>query len=156
MRFMKQAFLLPLILVLAFLGIADSWYLTESAYRGIPLTCGIESLDGCNEVAESPYSSVAGIPLSLIGVVFYSLIFAVAGGLLVAFDWRLLSLLRTFSVLGALASVGFVLVQVFLISALCIYCLISALLSIAIFWAVGKLPRGSNVREPVVVPWGAS
>lgn len=152
---MKQAFLLPLILVLSFLGIADSWYLTQRAYSGTPLTCGIESLDGCNEVAESPYGAMVVIPLSLIGVVFYSLIFAVAGGLLVSFDSRLLSLLRIFSVLGALASVGFVLVQVFVISALCIYCLISALLSIGIFWAVGKLSGSTKVREPVVVPWGA-
>src|SRR3954467_2778824 len=58
----------------AFLGMVDALYLT--VMRGVHVPCSVTG--GCNEVLTSPYSEVAGIPLSMIGLAFYFSIFCLA------------------------------------------------------------------------------
>ncbi len=118
------------LLVLAFLGIADSAYLGISETTGASLTCSINGLDGCNTVAQSVYSHVLGVPVGIIGLVFYVLLFVCAAFLIfnpLRFVYRALYLLGW---IGLLASVVFVLIQFFIIKALCIYCLGSAAISL--------------------------
>lgn len=122
-----------LILILAFGGVADSAYLAQSEANGTPLVCGISSFLDCNAVAASPYSSFLGIPVAQYGVLFYGIMFALAALELVIFAELLRRVLMLVSLLGAVASLYLALVQVFVISALCIYCLASTVIALSIF-----------------------
>lgn len=141
------------LLVLAFLGIADSWYLAESAATDTPLICGPGILEGCNTVAQSPYSKLFGIPLGVYGVLYYGLVFIIAAAALTGRLSQTQKLLAGLTTLGALASVVFVLVQVFLIKALCVYCLLSAGISFAMLaaaWQLIRKPRTTDVQAQAV------
>jgi uncharacterized membrane protein len=114
------------ILLLAFCGLADSAYIAQHEASGTPLLCNIQSLTGCNIVANSPYTHLFGIPLAEYGVLFYGILFVLAALELVLFDQLLRRMLQLLAVAGVAASLYFSFVQVFLIGALCIYCDISA------------------------------
>jgi uncharacterized membrane protein len=122
-----------LILLLAFAGLADSAYLAQHESSGTPIICNIDGLSDCNTVLKSSYSSLFGIPLADYGVLFYSVLFALAALELFVFDRLLRRVLQGLSALGLLASIVFVLIQKFAINAFCIYCLTSALVALLIF-----------------------
>ncbi|MEO6536579.1 MAG: vitamin K epoxide reductase family protein [Candidatus Paceibacterota bacterium] len=131
---MSRTALLTLILVLAFLGLADATYLAHSALTGSALSCGIDSvLDGCNVVAQSAHSRVLGIPLAVYGVVFYAFLFMLSGLLLIISKRHFYHALFVVAILGFLSSVYFIGLQIFVIKALCIYCLGSFVISLLIF-----------------------
>jgi uncharacterized membrane protein len=74
-----------------------------------------------------------GIPLGVYGVVFYGLLFILtflAQRVAVRFAHDALAGLAT---IGFIASVFFILIQIYLIKALCIYCLASAIISFLAF-----------------------
>lgn len=118
-----------LMTVLALIGLADSAYLADMAFAGKDLVCDIRGLDGCNTVAQSAYSWFLGYPLALYGVIFYVLFLAVLllGRHIPVVRYR--QALMTLAVIGVLFSTYFVYLQQFVIKALCIYCLGSALVS---------------------------
>jgi uncharacterized membrane protein len=130
---MTRIVLTVLILLLSFFGLADSWYLAESALTHTPLSCNIEGLGDCNVVAGSPYSQFFGIPLALFGVAFYTLLFVFSALLLFVRTRQIYLSLLVFASLGFLASLYFMFLQLFVIKATCIYCLTSAILSAFIF-----------------------
>ena len=113
------------ILFFAFFGLADSAYLAQHELSGTPLICNIQSLNGCNVVANSPYAHLFGVPLAEYGVLFYGIIFVLAALELVLFDRLLRRVLQGAALLGVLASLYFSLLQVFFIGAFCIYCAVS-------------------------------
>jgi uncharacterized membrane protein len=154
---MKRHTLAVLTLVFAFLGIADAWYLAQSAITGSSLSCSIEGLDGCNIVAQSAYSHLFGVPLGVYGVFFYALVFILAAVALVHMRRPLALGLFALGITGLLASIAFIGIQVFLIQALCIYCLASAFLALLVFITTLLIYRheGREPRDPVVLPWGA-
>lgn len=122
-----------LILLAAFCGLADSAYLTQHEVNGTPLLCNINGLSGCNVVAASPYSHIFGIPLSEYGLLFYGALFVLAALELALFDYVLRRALQLVALFGFLASIVFTGLQVFVINALCVYCMASALLALLIF-----------------------
>lgn len=121
------------ILILAFAGLADSVYLTQHKLNGTPLICNIQSLSGCNVVAESPYSKIFGVPLSEFGILFYSIVFILAALELVIFDRVVRRVLQVASLVGVLASIYFTALQIFFIGAFCIYCIASAIITLLVF-----------------------
>ncbi|HEY0010670.1 MAG TPA: vitamin K epoxide reductase family protein [Candidatus Paceibacterota bacterium] len=147
---MSRRVLLVSILVLSFLGLADSWYLAQSALTDTALTCGIESLNGCNTVAQSEYSNLFGVPLALYGVAFYAIIFIAAAFLLTNTRAWLVRLLFLATVVGFLASLYFLYLQVFLIKALCIYCLASFVFSVLLFLAAWRFKARETLTSSVV------
>ncbi len=138
------------ILFLAFAGLADSSYIAQHEASGTPLLCNISNLSGCNIVAASPYSHLFGIPLAAYGVAFYGIIFVLAALELVIFDRLLRRVLQGMAFFGVIASLYFTLVQVFIIGALCIYCLASAgiALLMMIFASVIEPVRGATKPAP--------
>lgn len=124
---MNRTLLIVLLIVLSLFGIADSWYLYQSAVTDTALTCDIGGgLDGCNIVAQSPYSQFMGLPLALYGVGFFS-VMLVLGMVLFVLPSRLLYRpIYILSVLGTVASIVFLFIQFTLIKAICIYCIASA------------------------------
>ena len=120
-----------LIAVISFLGFLDASYLAAKYYLGGPLPCSI--LDGCDTVTTSKYSAIAGVPVALLGAVYYLIIFVLAISYLESKKDKLMFLISRFTVIGFLASLWFVYLQVFVLKALCLYCLFSALTSTALF-----------------------
>ncbi|MES2668238.1 MAG: vitamin K epoxide reductase family protein [Patescibacteria group bacterium] len=124
---MNRSLILSFLLALSFLGMADSWYLYQSAVTDTALSCDIGAgLDGCNIVAQSPYSYLLGLPLALYGIGFFALMFALTAALFVAPKRILYQALFLLTILGSIASVIFLAIQFALIKALCIYCILSA------------------------------
>lgn len=129
----KRNKLIVAIGVFAFLGFADSVYLTISHYFALQLPCSI--LHGCEEVLSSPYSMVGPIPLAAFGVAFYLFALFVAIHLYTSAPSR-----RYDAGLFALTAIGFGMsgvfegIQAFIIHAFCEYCAFSALLSTLMFF----------------------
>ena len=122
--------LLVTLLLLAFLGMADAWYLTLSAFQGAALFCDVGAvLDGCNIVAQSPYSKLFGLPLALYGVIFYCFFFILVAVLFVRTHHPLYQAVALLGVVGLIASLVFLFIQFALIKALCIYCIASAVIA---------------------------
>ncbi len=127
---MHKNLLLSALILLTFLGVADSAYLAEKALTGSALTCSIKGLEGCNVVAQSVYSHLFGIPLGVYGIGFYGVMFVLAILALKAPRKFVHDALAAIGVLGLLASSVFIGIQIFLIKALCIYCLASGAISL--------------------------
>ena len=122
-------------LALALIGIADAYYDSYMIYAGQPLWCP-PPIDGCNIVAGSPYARIVDVPLGYFGLVYYVYMFGLAA--LLAFDpfsrgLRLGVLLLAAT--GVAFSIYFMYIQVTFIHAFCIYCLVSAVLTLLLLVA---------------------
>lgn len=127
------------ILLLSFFGLADALYLAQHELSGTPLLCNIQNLSGCNIVANSPYASLFGIPLAEYGVLFYVMLFVLAALELVLFDRLLRRALQAVSLICLLASLYFLVLQIFFIGAFCIYCTASAIITLLIFLSATRI-----------------
>lgn len=123
-------------LVLAGIGFADATSLTIDHYSSFSLPCTIT--DGCEIVTNSVYSVMLGIPVALLGSLYYvGILLAVY--LILEFGMKqYLKYIAIASTAGLLFSLWFVYVQIFLIGAICQYCMISALTSTLLFAASMK------------------
>ena len=119
------------ILVLSIIGITDSTYLTVKHYTHSDINCSIFS--DCDVVTTSVYSTILGVPVALLGVIFYALVFTFAFMFSKSGSRKFLISLLTVSSIGFLASMWFVYTQAFILNAFCFYCLISALLYTTLF-----------------------
>jgi len=130
------------IVVLAFFGLADSIYLAQNEISNTPLICTVQNLSDCNIVATSQYSRIFGIPLAEFGVAFFSIVFILSALELFLFNRILRRILQMISLVGVVASLYFSFIEIFVIHALCIYCLASA--GITLFILIS-----ASVIEPV-------
>jgi uncharacterized membrane protein len=122
----KVAILYGLIALISLAGLADSIYLTIEHISGRSVKCTIVS--GCSEVLSSPYATVEGIPLALIGAAAYFSVFSLAT--LAAFEYRLAGSLLTLLVgLMFLTTLWLLYLQAFVIGHFCQFCLVSALVT---------------------------
>jgi uncharacterized membrane protein len=71
------------LLALALVGIAVAFYDAYQLYNGQTLWCP-PPINGCNEVANSPYARIYNLPVGYFGVVYYLYMFGLAA--LLAFD----------------------------------------------------------------------
>ncbi len=121
-------------LALALVGAADSLYVAHGSYTGQPLWCPI--IEGCNTVANSPYSRMFGVPISYFGVVFYVLMFGLAAWLASDPESRRLRVGAVlYGGLGVLFSAYAMILQLGAIRAVCVYCLISAVTTLILLTA---------------------
>jgi uncharacterized membrane protein len=136
-------------LALAIVGIADAFYVAQASYTGRPLWCPL--IEGCNTVTQSPYARIVGVPLSYFGLIFYVSMFGLAALLalepfarglrLGAFIW---------AATGVSYSVYGMYLQLEKIQAVCIYCFISAVITILLFVAACRHLRATRV--PLIGP----
>jgi len=135
-------------LALAIIGIADASYDSYAIYTDQALWCP-PPLDGCNTVANSPYARILGVPLGYLGVVYYvgmAVISALLGSAPLSRGLRGVAL--TYATGGVLASTVFFYIQASYIHAFCIYCVISALLTVLLFvTSLIHYRRTRNARE---------
>ncbi len=118
------------------IGLLDSIYLTVEHLAGRSVRCTI--VQGCSEVLSSPYASVRGIPLALIGATAYFIVFSLAT--LAAFGYKSMARLLPIIVgVMFLTTLWLFYLQAVVIKAFCQFCLLSALvtviLTILVFFA---------------------
>ena len=137
--------LLSSIFVTAFLGFLDAMYLTTSHYIGVIPPCYV--VGGCEQVTTSSYSLILGIPVALMGTLYYISVLA-ATLLYVDRKYPLaMRALQALTILGLLFSAWFTYVQGFILEAWCSYCLFSAFTSTVLFILVTVANRKiSNQR----------
>ncbi len=121
------------VVVLAFLGVLDSIYLTWVKLTGSYATCG--PIGNCEAVNSSRYAEIAGIPIALIGIVGYLAIIAVVvleprfselkDGLRLAFFG--------FTLTGTIYSAYLTYVEIAILNEICPYCVVSAVLMLLLF-----------------------
>lgn len=133
MHFLKQNKTIAIsMLVIAILGFVDATYLTVEHYINGIVPCALTS--GCEIVTTSIYSTVVGVPVALLGALYY---FSVIFGLIIYLDSkneRLLFWLAHYSALGFIASAFLIIIQIFFLKSICIYCMGSALSSTLIYY----------------------
>lgn len=118
------------LLVVALIGFADATYLTIKHFQGVIPPC---TTSGCETVLSSSYSQVFGIPVALLGAIYY---LAISISMVVYLDTKNLKVLKwalMATVLGLFGSIWFVTLQLFIIKAICQYCMLSAITSGTLF-----------------------
>lgn len=122
--------LVPYILIaLALAGLGDAFYLSYYQYLELIPSCAI---GGCETVLTSAYSKFLGVPLSYVGLVYYAYMLALAILLAVEPRSRALGLgALLYALVGLCLSLYFELyIQAYRIGALCLYCGISAAITL--------------------------
>ncbi len=118
-------------LVISLFGFADATFLTIKHYNGSDLVCGEHG--GCNVVTTSEYATIFNIPVALLGSLYYLSIFLLSVGYLDSKNKTAEKLLSWLPISGLAASAWFVYLQLFVINAICVYCMGSAVTSTLLF-----------------------
>jgi uncharacterized membrane protein len=130
---------------LAAAGLAIATYLLAVRLLGEAPACG--PIKGCETVAASEYATVAGVPVALFGMV-YSLI--LAAGCLAWWRWatpRALYLVYALGLAGILAVAYLTYLEIFVIEAICIWCVTYGLtIGAGLILAATVALRGSAAR----------
>jgi uncharacterized membrane protein len=116
---------------LAFAGLMDATYLTWQHYSGGAVTCSITH--GCEQVLGSQYAMFFMVPLSLLGAIYYGLLFFAAIGFIDTKNILFLKFIAVVSGLGVIMSGYLFYLQAWVINSFCIYCLTSAVITVLIF-----------------------
>lgn len=134
-----KIFLSLVLVIFTFLGILDASYITYEKLNGVVPPC--TSYFKCGDVLNSAWSSIGPIPLSVLGVLFYSLFFVMS--LLFYFGKKEIGVggfsmrIETFLALQGIFGAGFSLYLLFImgviLKAWCLYCLLSAMTCIILF-----------------------
>jgi uncharacterized membrane protein len=132
----KGRFLAGFLGLLSLGGIGAAGYLTYVHWFDKPIVCA--GFSSCQQVADSSYAWIGGVPVAFLGLLGYvalalAAIFWLGSG--DRFDiWPLLAVWGM-SVAGFAYSAYLTYVEVFVIDALCIWCLASAIIMTLIFLA---------------------
>lgn len=119
------------VVIVAGIGLLDSFYLALQHYIGFPTVCLVAN--GCDTILTSSYATLFGVPTALFGVLYYAAMLLLA---LRAIETKRLVFLATLSfasVFGLLASAWFVYLQLVVLRAICLYCMVSAASSFVLF-----------------------
>ncbi len=132
-------------IILAGIGFFDASYLTAKYFNG-NINCSL--ISGCQDVLNSSYSQIGPIPTAALGVAYY---LAIILSSLLYLRYKL-SLARTalkiLPSLGLIFSIWLTYLQIWIIKALCQYCLLSALISLGLFTISLKLLRNKKNPPP--------
>lgn len=118
-------------LIVAAVGIADAVFLTVEHFRGVVPPCTV--VHGCGTVLTSAYATIAGVPISLLGVGYYGFLFVFILLVIKRPAAQMIRWLRRVSWIGLLTSAWLMYVQFGVLKAICLYCLVSAATSLMLF-----------------------
>jgi uncharacterized membrane protein len=102
------------------IGLAIAGYLSFVELQGALPYCG--PLRGCEQVALSVYSRIGGVPVAVFGVGLSLVLFALAIVWWRTNDVRLLATHYGLSLLGVVFEIYFTYLELFVISAVCVWC----------------------------------
>lgn len=128
--------------ILALLGLGITGYLSWTELMGDAPSCVIGG--GCATVQNSEYAQIFGVSLSYLGFITYALMLASA--LIPGFWGRLLGIVT--SVGGVLFSLWLLYAELFLIEAICPWCMASLVVMIlALVVAVTRVVKAGDLRS---------
>ena len=130
-----KKYILPMLVVLSLVGLLDALYLSYEHFQNVIPPCAVGSFSDCGKVLQSSYSVVLGIPLAVIGVAQYATVFALTILTSGKKKWAPYILVLQ-SKIGFLGSLYFVYLQLVVLHAICLYCMVSAAISTLIFLLV--------------------
>ena len=109
--------------VLDVIGLGIALYLsTVELQGGVPVCPATGPLHGCQTVATSEYSRIAGIPVAVYGVVLSLILLTLAIAWIRSDKNGLLDAHYGLSLIGVIFEVYFLTLQLFVIHAVCIWC----------------------------------
>ena len=117
--------------VVSFIGFLDATFLAVKFFLHEPVRCSL--LEGCATVTSSAYAHLGPVPVALLGTIYYLAMFILSVHYLDTHDARRFLLTTKLAILGFCASLWFVALQIFIIQAICIYCMLSAISSTTLF-----------------------
>lgn len=128
--------------ILALLGLGITGYLSWTELMGEAPSCVIGG--GCATVQNSEYAQIFGVSLSYLGFITYALMLASA--IVPGFWGRLLGIVT--SVGGVLFSLWLLYAELFLIEAICPWCVASLVVMIlALAVAVARITTAGDLRS---------
>jgi uncharacterized membrane protein/thiol-disulfide isomerase/thioredoxin len=142
-----------LVPLLALLGLGVASYLAYVEVTHVTAVCG--PIGECNIVQSSPYASLFGIPVAVLGVLSYLSIIALWFGQRYlpasTASWSFLGLILL-TVIGTLFSIYLTALEIFAIEAICMWCLSSAVITSLIMVLVtsgigGKSPQAKLAAQ---------
>ena len=123
-----------IIIILALIGFADSWYIYYKKTKKEKLVCILG--DDCSKVINSKYSNILGMDNTVLGMLYYTFLIYIfwISNFNNFFNILLYSnILLVITGLAGSISLYLIYVQVYVLKDLCEYCLISAVINILIF-----------------------
>ncbi|OGM98028.1 MAG: hypothetical protein A2817_02040 [Candidatus Yanofskybacteria bacterium RIFCSPHIGHO2_01_FULL_39_8b] len=127
-----------LLLILSFIGVIISGYLTYVHYAGAELGyCHFNDTFDCDKVNKSIYAEFLGLPVALFGFLMYLVLFIYSFFLLGKLKLKLpadhLFYIRLLTGVGVLFTLYLISIEAFVLKAWCIFCLIHSVLIFIIF-----------------------
>ncbi len=119
------------LLIIAFIGFIDAGYLTVNHFQNVVPPCSIVA--GCESVLTSSYAVIFGIPIALVGAIYYLLVLIGVSAFLESKNVEILKWTLFFTLIGFLSSLWLIYIQAFILNSYCLYCLGSALTSTILF-----------------------
>lgn len=120
---------------LAGLGVAT--YLTTVHYAGQPIACG--GVGDCEYVNSTKYSELFGVPVALLGALAYATMFVTIAAALVRKQEAPLTGAWGIAAASFAFSMYLTYIELRVIDAICVYCVVSASLMTALFVLLGAL-----------------
>jgi uncharacterized membrane protein len=147
---MKKNLTKILLVALSLIGMIDASYISFETLLNKTPACSPPF--ACTKVLDSQWAYVAGIPLSVYGLVFYLIMFVLS----IVYFTDLKSNFYFFKQVGEkiklLASLGFafsvylVSLMAFVIKAWCLWCLISAITTTLLFGVSRLIDKAQNIK----------
>ena len=123
--------LLKWFLGITFLAILASAYLSVLFYNhDLAAPCTINYFWDCGAVSNSPYAILLGIPVAIWGLITYLFLFFTGFALLYKFNKCLFQLIFAITAFGVVFSLYLTYAELFLIHAICLFCLAQQILII--------------------------
>jgi uncharacterized membrane protein len=140
--------LIPLVSVVG-LGVAG--YLAYVELTHTAAACGL--VGNCNAVQQSEYAQLLGVPVGVIGLAGYVVILLVWGLYRLNSSFAARMALFGLALIGAAFSLYLTFLEPFVIGAVCAWCLLSAVLMVALLWLTTPLsapaPQPAHAEPPV-------
>jgi uncharacterized membrane protein len=141
----------PTAVLLCLGGLGVSIYLTVAHYgSGITLACPDTGLINCQKVTTSPESVIFGVPVAVLGIVFFGAMMVLNSGR----AWRRSGArIRLTRLALAVSGVGFavylIYTELFTVHAICLWCTSAHLLAFLLFVVVASAESLARPHMPV-------
>lgn len=134
-----------IIFILSLLGLGVASFLFYEYQISGSIVC--PSGQGCDIVRASPYSRFFGISIPLLGIVFYLTMSILAVVRTQALSSKIHNLQLLISVLGVGFGIYLTYLEIFVIKAICFWCVLSFIISIAVLLSVIIARRNNENRN---------
>jgi uncharacterized membrane protein len=122
---MNKGTILTISIALALIGLVDASYLTVTHYTDTQVACPDSGIINCENVLNSPYSIIFGVPFAVLGLIFFLIeIFVIA--------LRQRDLFIVYNGIGVAVVVQLLYIE-YLVGNICLYCTLIHIIVVSLF-----------------------